>query len=351
VATRYPILDTILWPYFHARPSLRNYSGVARHPLSHRFEVYREDEVTKLVFFGDLCCMYGEELVSTSEGVREVFSGADRVFGNLEAPITQRARHTRPIVGFRFRMSESFLDDLLGEFGIEPQRCLLSLANNHIGDWSLAGYDSTLTALESRGIRVLGRCRDDRPQAEEVVVDGWLKLGVVAWTRWLNRRPFAPGDRVLEDVDLPAVDWAERKREAGWHLLLGLPHWDYEFKHFPRAETRDLARGLAAGGFDLLVGHHPHVLQPLEWFGDTICHYSLGNFLAIQLTWPTKLTTLLEVHVLRTGGRRGRVCGYRQIPLALQTGQNKRRRLVTLDEVPLELRKQCHRRLEQLFEV
>ncbi|MGE0710488.1 MAG: CapA family protein [Planctomycetota bacterium] len=348
MATRYPLLDTLLWPVFHARPSLRDPSGVVRAPLSQRFEAYRDDEVWRLVFFGDLCCMYGEELPRASDAVREVLRGADLVLGNLEAPITAKERQARPIVGFRFRMSQRWLRELLAELGVVPARLLLSLANNHIGDWRREGFEDTLARLDELGVRAVGRCRDGAPAAEEVLIDDWLRLGVVAWTRWLNRRPFAPEDRVLEDTDVPGVDWGARKAERRWHLLVGLPHWDYEFHHFPQPETRALARGLVGKGFDLLVGHHPHVLQPLERWGDALCHYSLGNFISIQLTWPTKLTSLLEVHVLKAGGRRGRVCGYRQVPLALVGGAGERR-LVTLDDAPEELRAACLRRLDLLF--
>ena len=349
MATRYPLLDTLLWPVFHARPSLRNPSGVPREPLSQRFEVYRDDEVWRLLFFGDLCCMYEEALPTTSEAVREVFRAADAVFGNLEAPITSRERQARPIVGFRFRMSEHYLSALLEEYALDPARLHLSLANNHTGDWKRSGYEQTLAALERLGVRALGRCRAGAPDADEVVLDEGLRLGVVAWTHWMNRRPFAREDRPLEEVDLPAVDWCARKAAAGWQHLIGLPHWDYEFHHFPQPATRALAHQLLDGGFDLLVGHHPHVLQPLERRGEGLCHYSLGNFLAIQLTWPTKLTCLYEVHVLKTGGRRGAVCGYRQVPLTLFTDEAGQRRLVTLAEAPADLAIQCHERLDQLY--
>ncbi|WP_204272961.1 CapA family protein, partial [Enterobacter hormaechei] len=79
-----------------------------------------------------------------------------------------------------------------------------------------------------------------------------------------------------------------------------MPHWDWEFRHFPRLATRTLASRLAGHGFRLIVGHHAHVVQPFERIGDSLVAYGLGDFLGTALAWqpwPGRIGSILLVDV------------------------------------------------------
>ena len=65
-------------------------------------------------------------------------------------------------------------------------------------------------------------------------------------------------------------------------VLIVAMHWGVEYTHTPTAYERDMAKFLADNKVDIVIGTHPHVIQPVEWIGDTIVFYSLGNFISAQ---------------------------------------------------------------------
>ena len=65
-------------------------------------------------------------------------------------------------------------------------------------------------------------------------------------------------------------------------VLIVAMHWGVEYTHTPTNYERDMAKFLAENGVDIVIGTHPHVIQPVEWIGDTIVFYSLGNFISAQ---------------------------------------------------------------------
>ena len=66
-------------------------------------------------------------------------------------------------------------------------------------------------------------------------------------------------------------------------VLIVAMHWGVEYTHTPTAYEKDMAKFLADNGVNIVIGAHPHVIQPVEWIGDTIVFYSLGNFVSAQL--------------------------------------------------------------------
>lgn len=66
-------------------------------------------------------------------------------------------------------------------------------------------------------------------------------------------------------------------------VLIVAMHWGVEYTHKPTAYEKDMAKFLAENGVNIVIGTHPHVVQPVEWIGDTIVFYSLGNFVSAQL--------------------------------------------------------------------
>ena len=65
-------------------------------------------------------------------------------------------------------------------------------------------------------------------------------------------------------------------------VLIVAMHWGVEYTHTPTAYEEDMANFLAEQGVDIVIGTHPHVIQPVEWIDDTIVFYSLGNFISAQ---------------------------------------------------------------------
>ncbi|MBI4576452.1 MAG: CapA family protein [Planctomycetes bacterium] len=346
VHSPYPWHETLLWPLRHARPSVANPTGLGLAPLCWRREGPEEGGPrARLAFLGDLMRYFGERLPRVHESLRQVLGRADRVLVNCEGPVIRRRMEGRRLVSFTFDLAEDYLAGCLEALGVAPGSCTLGLANNHTGDHGGGGLEATLEALGRLGLGAVGTT--GQPLA--VVEAGPWRIGLAAWTQWENR-PLPDGSpRPWRDGDVQATDWAALRAREGLHLLAGAPHWGWEFEHFPRAMTRALAARLLGSGFDLLVGHHPHVLQGIERAGEGLCFYSLGNLYGVQLSWPTHLGAILEVTLAPGPDGGPRVEGYELFPFfLLRVGGEPR--LVPVDALEAPLRRRCLRRLGLVYE-
>ncbi|MCA9773431.1 MAG: CapA family protein [Myxococcales bacterium] len=342
----YPWHYTLRWPMYHSFPSTRRHTRPPRVPLTS--PAPGGEETLKVVISGDLMGLDHDRMAEVHPEIRAVTAGADLVVGNCEAPVIRRSKHPRARYLIRLSMGSDYLRDFFEAFEVDPARLVLSVANNHAGDHGDAGLTDTLERL--RALKALPVGAVEAGASPIVTRDlGGARLGFAAWTQWMNRLSFrATGGVHLQD-GIDGLDWAKRKAEAGIDCLIGLPHWEYEFQHYPRPETAALAARLAAEGFDVLAGCHPHVLQPMERLGETPCFYSLGNLLGLTMSWPTRLGALLTLEIARSGATKGRIRGYRLHPYA-QLGTRSDARLVPLDAAPEALKRKMRRRLARLYD-
>ena len=210
-----------------------------------------------------------------------LFQGADLVFGNLETPVAPVGG--RPGVPVQFNAPET-LPAALRASGFT----VLSTANNHAFDQGAKGVRETLDRLRAEHLVAVGS-GEDRPRAEalQIVECRGLRVAFLGFTDIfnldLNRRASEPWVRPLDlEPALAAV------REARNHadLIVVSLHWGNEYQHLPTKRQRDIAHALVQAGCDVLLGHHPHVLQPLELLEAggrrALVAYSLGNFISNQ---------------------------------------------------------------------
>jgi poly-gamma-glutamate capsule biosynthesis protein CapA/YwtB (metallophosphatase superfamily) len=251
-----------------------------------------------------------------------------------------------------FNMPVEYLRGIIAASGAPPDRWALTLANNHVADVGARGPEVTCQRLRSIGVTPLGHRAQGDEHPLHVVRRHGLRLGLAAWTQWLNVDRFAPGDarvwRLPEVVDLP---WRRLREEHGLDALIGSTHWEYEWQHFPRKETRALAGALHRAGFDLLVGSHQHVLQSFERHAHGLTLYGMGNFCSgLGRAWPARMTSVAEIELGTRGADRGRVVAY-QLHLFAQVNGGERIQLLPLERVPLPLRRRIRQRASKLFEV
>jgi len=170
---------------------------------------------------------------------------------------------------------------------------LFCAANNHSVDRYNAGILRTISVLDSLGITHTGTFRDSlhRDTAYPLMLNvkgiSIALLNATYGTNGLNPKP--PVLVNLIDRKVIGKDLA-KARSRNPDLIIAVMHWGDEYKRFPNEYQKSIARFLAEQGVDIIVGHHPHVLQPVEWIqknndstsGKTLVIWSLGNFYSNQ---------------------------------------------------------------------
>lgn len=334
----YPLAYDIRWPFLHLRPSTRRHVELARWPLAHDLAPHDGRDVARVTCFGDLMGLTGDRVPRFAGALAEVLARADLVIGNCEAPVTHAAKDPRAFYVQRFRMATAYLREVFDRLAIDPARTVLSVANNHSADQGAEGARRTRELLGELGVTAAGT-RESPVVVREV---RGLRIGVAAWTEWMNCGTVDVG--VMRTAEALDRDWRATRDQLALDTLVASPHWEWEFQHFPSLATVAQARLLARAGFDAIAGHHPHVVQPIAVFEHTVCQFSLGNLLARTLTWPHRLFAVLELDVALHGPARGRVVGYRSHPFVQLPDE-----LVPLAAAPARLRRRMEDRLGLMF--
>ncbi len=308
--------NTLLWLWRYVHPSVSRPSDLVPLASSMPDAGGPATRAVTLAFLGDVMPTEPGLTVSVDAGFAALIGDADVVALNCEASLGRELR----VRGTRLQGGVAEFKRRLSELGVHPDRVLVSLANNHAED---GGPESLLAAaceLENLGCHVVGLRRNAEDRIVRAIAAGDLRAGIAAWTNWRNRPARDSELRPWTSGDARATDWAEVRRGLGIDLLIGFPHWDLEFRHFPSPATRACAKQLAARGFDLVVGHHPHVIQGVERFGDTAVLYSCGNAVSNAFCarrWPCRLGLLFEVRI-RCEGERALLAGYRAEPFLFE---------------------------------
>ncbi|QKD02313.1 CapA family protein [Mesorhizobium loti] len=340
--SNYPLSYKLSWLPRFLKPSLGgDSSGFA--PMAGTFMDPPPKRTVRLAFVGDISAVANRRAPDCDPAIKALLDSADLVIGNCESPVVDKPSAVLGTkLGTHHAMTERFLAEALAAVGIARERLVLSLANNHVLDQGVAGFDGTVAALQRIGIRIIGLAANGPVQPVKV---GALNVGFAAFTLWRNADEHLFAGRVLTDGDLTG-----RPRD-GFDLLCAVPHWDWEFRHFPRVGTRALARRLAGQGVGLIAGHHAHVVQPVERIGRTVVAYGLGDFLGTALArqpWPGRIGGIFVVDVSADAGTRGMVAAYRLRPFVrLRNGDHER--LVPVEALEGRMREKVVGRLGAVF--
>lgn len=227
--------------------------------------------------------------------VADVFRQADFGFVNLETPVAPK--HSVGSKPFQFDAPIPLLESLKSS-GVK----IVSFANNHVLDQGYAGFDETLEHLREQGLLFVGSGDTAADAWKPVILEkNGIKIGWLGMTRWLNGRrnpekdsdphvaffPYPGESGGAPGMDEAGVLDAVRAARAQCDLLLVSIHWGIEYAPAPRPEDVDMARKMLEAGASAVIGHHPHVLQPIETYltqdnRKTVIFFSLGNFLSNQ---------------------------------------------------------------------
>lgn len=219
---------------------------------------------------------------------------SDALIGNLETPLVYELPAKSPIgAKFAFGASKAMAQHL-----VDGGFAAVSLANNHSFDQRAEGLVQSPKILEELGIMALGASRAEPPtfRVETIERRGW-KVGLLAVTSRRNAPQFAgtPELPFLSTNDFeatlgPLIDAAKSTHD----LIIVFVHWGEEYADAPGRHQQNQARALLDRGAHLVVGHHPHVLQGIEQYGEKAIAYSLGNFLFENTNEIPRLTGVLR---------------------------------------------------------
>jgi poly-gamma-glutamate synthesis protein (capsule biosynthesis protein) len=300
----------------------------------------------RLAFLGDISAVANNRAPAVDPAIRALLSSADLVLGNCESPVVEKPRAAlRTVLGTHHAMTGRFLAEALEAAGIAPDRLVLSLANNHALDQGTEGFAETLATLDRLGIRTIGT-RAAAP-VERVMIEG-VTIGFGAFTLWRNAGEAQFSECVSMEAD--PERWPP-DAASGVDLLCAMPHCDWEFRHFPRPETRNLARRLSGQGFGLVVGGHAHVVQPVEWLDATLVSYCLGDFFGTAFAhqpWPGRIGGILSVDVSADADTRGAIAAY-AMRFFFRLRDGRRERLVPVEALTGPLRAKVEARIDAVF--
>jgi poly-gamma-glutamate synthesis protein (capsule biosynthesis protein) len=265
---------------------------------------------------------------------REGEEGGVLVTGNLE---TVFAGERRGFAGYPSFNTPDALADALAELGVD----VLTLANNHILDRGFAGAKRTAKVLDRAGILRTGIAEKDETGGEVLTAESaGLRAAFVNYTYGSNKLPAPDGVSLHLNMisDAAVTDGLSRARLSSPDIVVACFHWGNEYQTAPTKRQRALAALAAGNGADLVIGTHPHVLQPVEVSvsdaGENsevrrVAAYSLGNFVSYQRTPPRERSIVLAVDVEKAlGDSRARVTRVSVAPVWVSARRANRRRLI-----------------------
>jgi poly-gamma-glutamate synthesis protein (capsule biosynthesis protein) len=236
-------------------------------------------------------------LGEAADRVRELLGDAELVLGNLECALSLDGYRADSWTAAQMRGWPVYARDL-ARAGFTH----LSLANNHANQHGDRAFHETAHLLQKAGIEPCGLRGEDGWCTRPVVTElPGASVAVLAYSLrplqyGAGPAPYAQGTEagVLGDV-------ARIRREVD-RVVVSL-HWGEEYGGLPSAGEVTFARRLVDAGVSLLVGHHPHVLRPVEVYGEGVVAYSLGNFLS-NMIWMRELreSLVLRCDLLQPAG-------------------------------------------------
>ena len=211
------------------------------------------------------------------ENVGEFINKFDLAFCNLECPISARGASTGKI--YCFRADTNFFAGIKNAgFNI------FSMANNHTIDWGRKACMDTREIIEKHNLYAVGAGKDQKEARKPVIIRmNGLKFALFAYVGlplkgliWPASKP-GPAQASIDDI----ITEIKKIREQVDFVVVSF-HWGIEYQHKPMANQVEWAHKVIDAGADLVIGHHPHVLQSIEVYKNRFILYSLGNFVFDQ---------------------------------------------------------------------
>ena len=265
-------------------------------PISIRITAAGDNLLHNTVSFACALPEGGYDFHPVYENIKKIIEGSDIAFINQEVMLTGEAS-AYPNLAAPTENADALID---AGFNV------INLATNHTLDKGVSGLETCLETVHARPFdAVLGAFRTEEESTQLCILEKQgIRFGFLSYTYGLNGYRLPSDEQwkiALIDETKIQNDLAAIRPECDY-LIVSM-HWGNEYQTTESSYQNELAQLLCDGGADLIIGTHPHVLQPMKWLEredghKTLCAYSLGNFVSNQHKRATMLGGILEVELL-----------------------------------------------------
>ncbi|MFT4416014.1 CapA family protein [Fredinandcohnia humi] len=251
------------------------------------------------IIYNDAKTTNGYDFKPMLAGVKEFMIKPDLTIANQETIVggTEIGLSSYPSFNSPFEVA-----DALKDAGVD----IVSIANNHTLDRGERAILSATDYLTKIGIEYTGGYQNLEDKARIRVLNrNGIKIAFLSYTYGTNGIPVPQGkDYLVNLIDMKLIKEDIMKAKQQADVIAVSMHWGNEYQLLPTDQQKSLAQELADEGVNLIIGHHPHVLQPMEWLtgkngNKTFVVYSLGNFISGQM-WDYKdIGGVLQIEIVK----------------------------------------------------
>ena len=244
--------------------------------------------------------------------------------GNLETVFAGEGKKLR-YAGFPlFNTPDVFTENLTVDLGVD----LLTLANNHIFDRGAEGARRTVSVLNSADIPCIGLGLDDIPSNDAIILDNaGIRTAFINHSYGSNLWPKSSDVHLNVYGEDDIVTAMTRAKALSPDVIIALFHWGNEYHYKPNVHQKRAANIALREGAALVVGTHPHVLQPVDVIVSNdvkAVAWSLGNFVSFQRTKPRERSIILSAEFVKSDDGVTRLAGLSFVPLYVIAPGSKR---------------------------
>ncbi|GAA0462130.1 CapA family protein [Alkalibacillus silvisoli] len=240
----------------------------------------------------------GFDFKSMLEPIKPYLEGGDLIFANQE---TILGGEEIGLSGYPTFNSPFEVGDALKYAGVD----IVSIANNHTLDRGEEAVMNATNYLNDIGIDYVGGYQSDQDQQTKRVINkNGISVGFLAYTYGTNGIPIPDGkDYLVNLIDEQRIIEDIHNMQEETDFVIVSMHFGQEYQPLPNDEQIHLTELLTSEGADVILGHHPHVLQPIDWFSfndqNQFVIYSLGNFLSGQRGLERKIGAISQVELTK----------------------------------------------------
>ncbi len=271
--------------------------------------LYGQNDTLRLMFTGDIM-MHKPQIEAARNDkiktydfnnsfiyVKHIFSQADFVIGNLETTLG-----SKPYSGYPRFSAPAALAKALKNAGFN----VLVTANNHSADKGKTGIFKTIEILKQNKIAQTGtfKSAQDRNEKNPLILDRkGFRIALLNYTYGTNGLP-VPKPAIVNLIDTTQIK-ADLKKSRQYHpdLIIVFLHWGIQYQSRPHQSQLELEKFLHRQGVRIIIGSHPHVVQPVRFNENKLTVYSLGNFISNQRTYPRDGSIIFYLELVKKSGR------------------------------------------------